>query len=92
MSVSFSSKVVLSSEVLLRELSGEAVMLHLGDQHYYALDTVGTRMLQMACSSTSIEDAYQQLIAEFDVDPETLHSDLEELLQELLEQKLIRLE
>ena len=67
-------------------------MLHLGDQQYYALDQVGTRMLQLLSSSPSIDAAYQQLQEEFDVSDETLRDDLEDLLQELMERKLVHLE
>jgi hypothetical protein len=90
--ISFVSRVVVPETVLFRELDGEAVILNLETESYLGLDAVGTRMWSVLTAQPSIEAAYQVLLAEYDVAPETLRADLERLLGEMLEHKLINLE
>jgi hypothetical protein len=90
--IPFSSRVIVPDTVLFRELEGEAVILNLETESYLGLDLVGTRMWNVLTAQPSIEAAYQVLLAEYDVAPETLRADLERLLGEMLEHKLINLE
>lgn len=89
--IPFSSRVTVPDTVLFRELEGEAVILNLETESYLGLDLVGTRMWNVLTAQPSIEAAYQVLLAEYDVAPETLRADLERLLGEMLEHKLITL-
>jgi hypothetical protein len=89
--IHFSSRVVVPDTVLFRELEGEAVILNLETESYLGLDPVGTRMWNVLTTQPSIEAACQMLLAEYDVAPETLRADLERLLGEMLEHKLITL-
>ena len=90
--IPFTSRVVVPDTVLFRELDGEAVILNLDTESYLGLDPVGTRMWGVLTSQPSIEAAYQILLSEYDVAPDTLRADLERLLGEMLEHKLIILE
>ena len=89
--ISFASRVVVPETVLFRELDGEAVILNLDTESYLGLDPVGTRMWALLASQASIQAAYDILLSEYDVAPETLRADLERLLGEMLEHKLIAL-
>ena len=89
--VDFSSRVVVPDTVLVRELDGEAVILNLDTESYLGLDAVGTRMWVLLTSQASIRAAYDTLLCEYDVTPEVLRSDLERLLGQMLEHKLITL-
>lgn len=84
--------MVVPETVLFRELDGEAVILNLETESYLGLDAVGTRMWNVLTAQPSIEAAYQVLLAEYDVAPETLRADLERLIGEMLEHKLVNLE
>jgi len=86
-----SRRVVVPDSVLFRELSGESVILNLTTESYLGLDEVGTRMWTALTSEPSIEAAYRALLAEYDVAPDTLRTDLEHLLGQLLEHGLITL-
>ena len=90
-SIPFSSRVVVPETVLFRELDGEAVILNLETESYLGLDPVGTRMWNALTAHPSIEAAYEALLSEYEVAPETLRADLERLLGEMLEHKLITL-
>jgi hypothetical protein len=87
--ISFADRATVSANVLIRFLDQESVLLNLNTERYFGLDSVGTRMWQLLTSAPSIDAAYIQLIEEFDVDPQTLRSNLSELLNHLVENGLI---
>jgi len=89
--VDFSSRVVVPEPVLMQELDGEAVLLHLDAGKYFGLDLVGTRMWQLLASSSTIQSAFDQLLQEYDVDADRLRLDLERMVTELSEKRLIEL-
>jgi hypothetical protein len=89
--VPFSNRVIVPDTVLFRDLDGEAVILNLDTESYLGLDDVGTRMWTALTSQPSIQAAYDVLLAEFDVSPETLRADMERLIGEMLEHGLITL-
>jgi hypothetical protein len=90
-SVSFTSRVAVPDTVLFREFDGEAVILNLDTESYLGLDAVGTRMWTVLTHQPSIQAAYDILLSEYDVSPDTLRADVERLLGEMLEHKLITL-
>src|SRR5260370_38756969 len=81
--VSFTDRAATPAHVLIRVLDRESVLLNLETEQYFGLDETGTRMWQLLTGSPSIDAAYQELLAEFDVDPELLRSNLIELLSRL---------
>jgi hypothetical protein len=87
--VCFSQRVSVPEDVLVNVLGGESVLLNLDTESYYGLDEVGTRMWQVLTESESIQEAYDQLLSEYDVEPEKLHADLSELVGELAERGLV---
>ena len=90
--ISFSDRARIAPEVLIQEVGGESVLLDLKTERYLGLDEVGTRMWQTLLASDSIQAAYDTLLAEYDVRPEQLESDLRDLLNRLLENALITTE
>lgn len=89
MSVSFSDRVSVAADVLVRAVSDEAVLVNLNTDMYLGLNAVGTRMWRALTSASSVQSAYEQLLQEYDVSAEELRADLEELLDQLLGQRLI---
>ncbi len=88
--VSFTHRAVTPAHVLVRILDRESVLLNLETEQYFGLDETGTRMWQLVTASPNIEAACQELIAEFDVEPELLRSHLMELLTRLVESGLLQ--
>ncbi|HEX5734962.1 MAG TPA: PqqD family protein [Blastocatellia bacterium] len=70
-------------------LAGESVLLNLKSEKYFGLDEMGTRMWGALTSSRSIQEAYEILLAEYDVEAERLRRDLSDLIEKLAEQGLI---
>lgn len=87
--ISFSERAVVPSNVLIRFLDQESVLLNLETEKYFGLDAVGTRMWQLATSAPTLDAALSQLLEEYDVSAETLRSDLSGLLEHLQENGLI---
>jgi hypothetical protein len=88
--VSFTERATAPAHVLVRFLDRESVLLNLETEQYFGLDETGTRMWQLVTASPSIDTAYQELLAEFDVEPELLRSNLTELLGQLVESGLLQ--
>lgn len=84
-------KVIVPEGVLARELQGESVLLNLNTESYFGLDEVGTDMWRALTTSDSVEAAYQMLLTQYDVEPERLRQDLNELIEKLVEQGLIEI-
>ena len=82
-------RIVKPDAVLVRELGGESVLLNLDTESYFGLDEVGTRMWFALDQMESLQDAYDLLIAEYDVEPGQLRTDLTAFIQELAEAGLI---
>src|SRR5690242_1639529 len=87
----FSLRVTTASDVMLRVIGDEAVILNLKNEIYLGLNPVGTRIWTVLHHAPSIQAAYEALLAEFDVEPERLRQDMDELLEQLLAQGLIEL-
>jgi len=90
--ISFSERAVVPSNVLIRFLDQESVLLNLETERYFGLDTVGTRMWQVVTTSRTVDAALAQLVEEYDAPLETLRTDLTNLLQHLLENGLIAMQ
>ena len=90
--ISFANRAVVAPSVLIRYLDQESVLLNLNTEKYFGLDPVGTRMWQLVTAASTIDSAYAQLLEEYDVDPETLRSNLADLLGHLLENGLIAMQ
>src|SRR5437899_3386728 len=89
--LTFKDRAIAPKHVLVRPVDQESVLLNLETERYFGLDETGTRMWQVATSAPSIEAALQQLMEEYDVEPEVLQSNLTELLGRLMENGLLSL-
>ena len=91
MPASFQDRVKLPDEVLISNLQEESVILNLDTERYFGLNKIGTRMLSVLTTSTSIEAAYELLLNEYEVDGTVLRNDLLALIDELVDQGLVEI-
>ena len=87
--LSLQSKVAATPNVLAQDLAGESVLLNLQSEEYFGLDDVGTQIWQTLTEKDSIGTAIAALQAEYDVEPEQLRQDVENLIAELLANGLV---
>jgi Coenzyme PQQ synthesis protein D (PqqD) len=90
--ISNNSRISVPSDTLINILGGESVLLGLKSQQYFGLDEVGTRMWNVLTSSSSVEAAYEALLEEYEVEPETLRQDLYDLIGKLVERNLVEIQ
>ncbi len=79
----------IPEDVMVRDLAGEAVLLHLGTGSYFGLDSVGARVWHLLAEHQATEAVVPLLLQEFDVDERQLRLDLDALFTQLLEQGLL---
>jgi Coenzyme PQQ synthesis protein D (PqqD) len=89
--LTFKDRATAPKHVLVRLLDQESVLLNLETERYFGLDETGTRMWQLLTTSPTIDAAYQELVAEYDVQPELLRENLTELLGHLVEHGLLQI-
>ena len=82
-------RLTIPEDVVVRDLAGEAVLLHLGTGTYFGLDTLGTRIWHLLAEHQSTEAIVAHLLQEFDVNERQLRLDLEALVTQLLAQRLL---
>jgi hypothetical protein len=80
---------IKAPDVLVQDLEGEAVLLNLANELYFGLDEVGYRMYTLITTSASLNDAYQALSEEYEVEPDQLQQDFDKLVGELVAAGLI---
>lgn len=83
-------RVELSEDVAFRELSGQAVLLDLASGIYFGLNEVGTRLWELLAQNDSLDLAENALQKEFEVSPEVLKADVEQLLQQMQSKGLLQ--
>ena len=91
MTISYSSRVTVPSDTLINVLGSESVLLSLKSERYFGLDEMGTRMWTALTTASTVQEAYDNLLAEYEVEPEVLRKDLTELLEKLADQGLVEI-
>lgn len=78
--------------ILSRIVEGEAILLDPDSGTYYAANEVARRVWELAADAPTLEEVHRVLLAEYDVDPETLLRDVAELVERLRAEELIDVE
>jgi hypothetical protein len=82
------TRITKPDHVLVQEIGDEVALLNVKNETYFALDDVGTRMWTHLTSGATVQEAHELLLAEYDVDPDRLHDDLQALIRELVSNDL----
>ena len=83
--------VTLSPDVISLEVSGETVLLDLNSEHYFGLDEVGTRIWQLIDSSGNLQEIYDTMLSEYEVEADQLLEDMTQLLGDIEKAGLVAL-
>lgn len=89
LSVTLADRVTQSSEVLVQEMGGEAVLLDLASERYFGLDPIGTRIWTLVGEHDSLQAVAEVIADEYDASTERLHADLLALVTQLAEAGLV---
>lgn len=85
-------RVLIAPDVLARVLDGDAILFDLTAGKYFGLlDPVGARLWALVAEGASLGAMRATLLREFDVSPEVLDRDIDELFAALVAAGLVRL-
>ena len=83
-------RIAVSEDAVYREIDGEGVVLDLASGVYFGLNEAGARIWALLAQGKSREDIVATLLEEYEVPPEQLGKDVDDLLQRLVEKGLLR--
>ena len=87
--LSRSSTIVVSKDVVSCDLGGETAMLDMKEGVYYGLNEMGTIIWEFIQEPVTIQEIVDNILEEYEVDEETCFADLVELIEQMVENKLI---
>ncbi len=82
--------VVVADEVVSCDLDGEAAILDIKDGIYYGLDPVGAKIWNLIQKPLIINEIIKTILNEYDVDKDQCTNDIFELIEELLDNRLVK--
>jgi hypothetical protein len=88
-SLSARSVVVAAPNQVSCDLQGETAILGLAKGTYYGLDLIGSHVWTMLQQPQSVEEIFEFLLQEYEVEPERCRQDLLSLLEQLRAEGLI---
>lgn len=89
--ISINSTVVVSNDVVSCDLDGEAAILNLKNGIYYGLDPIGAKIWNIVQNPTVLTDVLDAISDEYDVDKDRCKNDLLELVENLLDNGLVKI-
>jgi hypothetical protein len=89
--ISFNQQITVTPDTLINQVGEESVLLNLGNEMYFGLDEVGTSMWQALTNSSTIQQAYESLLKEYNVEEGQLRQDLSDLIEKLAANGLVEI-
>ena len=87
--MNLTDKASIPAQIMARQVGDETVILDLGSGTYFGLDPVGARIWQLMGEGKTLGEICDTMVDEYDVTREALEHDVLELVERLLEQKLV---
>lgn len=90
--LTLNSTVSVATDVVSCDLVEEAALLNLKDGVYYGLNPVGARIWNLLQKPIPVSDILDTIVEEYDVEKDVAQTDIMELLEQLLEKELVKVE
>jgi len=90
--VSLASTVAAKKEQVSCDLGDEVVILSLQRGVYYGLDPVGAHIWKLLETPRRVSELRDEILAEYEVEPERCETDLLNLLNRLSEEELVEVQ
>jgi ornithine carbamoyltransferase len=84
-------KIIFSESVFAQEVDGEMVLLDMNSENYFGLDEVGTTIWQAMQEKEVLQEVYDAMLEQYEVEPEVLEKDLLDFVRKLDESGLIEI-
>jgi hypothetical protein len=85
------SKLLIPSYVAFTIVGEDAFLLNTRTNKYFGLQDVGMRLWELLKEGNGLRQACQSLLKEYEVEPVQLERDILELVERLLENKLVEI-
>ena len=87
--MNLNQKVTFADTVFAQEVDGEMVLLDMESENYFGLDEVGTAIWQAMQEHGSLQEVFDDLLKQYDVEAEVLEHDLSDFVGKLIESGLV---
>jgi ornithine carbamoyltransferase len=85
-------KVTFADTVFAQEVDGEMVLLDMESENYFGLDGVGTDIWQAMQENETLQEVFETLLSQYDVEEDVLKRDLIAFVKRLEENGLVKVE
>ena len=85
-------KVIFAETVFAQEVDGEMVLLDMESENYFGLDEVGTSIWQAMQEKETLQEVFEALLEQYEVEEEMLENDLLEFVGKLVKSGLVKVE
>jgi len=75
--------------VAWRTLEKDCILLHLTSGIYYTLNDVGRFLWESFDGKQRLQDVYEDMLDQYEVDPEVARNDMLELIEDLIREGLV---
>ena len=82
--------MVVADDVVSCDLDGEAAILNLKDGVYYGLDPIGAKIWNLIQKPRVLNEIVEMIFSEYDVDKNRCKSDIFDLIEDLLDNGLVK--
>jgi len=82
-------KVKFAETVFSQEVDGEMVLLDMNSENYFGLDETGSAIWQAMQKTGSLQEVYEAMLAQYEVEPEVLEQDILTFVEKLIESGLV---
>jgi hypothetical protein len=83
--------IKIQPDVLFQEVRGETVLLNLDNESYFGLDETGTFFWKLLQENNDFQKVFDIMLDEYDVDAVQLKTDLDSLVEKMVEAGLINI-
>lgn len=87
--MNLNQKITFADTVFAQEVDGEMVLLDMESENYFGLDEVGTAIWQAMQEYGTLQEVFNAMLEQYDVEEEVLERDLSDFVEKLLESGLV---
>lgn len=88
--MNLNQKITFADTVFAQEVDGEMVLLDMESENYFGLDEVGTAIWQAMQEYGKLQEVFDALLEQYDVEAEVLENDLSDFIGKLEESGLVK--
>ncbi len=87
--INLDQKITFADTIFAQEIDGEMVLLDMNSENYFGLDAIGTAIWQAIQEKETLQEVYDTILEQYDVEPKILEKDLFVFVTKLEESGLI---